>query len=118
MFSVLLNMTREFLDLDGGLLDIACWIGSLSLLPLPPLDAVLPYYCLVFVDACLLLPHISVCVCVYVYVCVCVCPCVCVCVCVYVPNSEEQQRRVNVSSLKYYVKVLINGREVAKSAEK
>ena len=42
----------------------------------------------------------------------------CVCVCVYVPNSEEQQRRVNVSSLKYYVKVLINGREVAKSAEK
>ena len=56
------------------------------------------------------------CVCVHVYVCVCVH--VCVCVCVYVPNSEEQQRRVNVSSLKYYVKVLINGREVAKSAEK
>ena len=27
--SVLLYMIREFLDLDGGLLDIACWIGSL-----------------------------------------------------------------------------------------
>ena len=37
---------------------------------------------------------------------------------VCVLNSEEQQRRVDVSSLKYYVKVLINGREVAKSAEK
>ena len=36
----------------------------------------------------------------------------------YVCHSEEQQRRVDVSTLKYYVKVLINGREVAKSAEK
>ena len=93
MFSVLLNMTREFLDLDGGLLDIACWIGSLSLLPLPPLDAVLPYYCLVFVDACLLLPHISVCVCVCMCMCVCVCPvcvCVCVCTCPTVRNSRGE----------------------------